>query len=324
VSEENKLGLPGGIKEKAFVEAVEKSGYPLQIVAGALLADRSFELEEEWAFQDPETEQRRTVDIAARLPYPDLLTRSEVTLGPSLALLIECKQSRDPYVFFEAVSPPSLEGFPEVIGLGGDSMSVSMPEGPARTLTIAESLGAHRHPFVTDPPVAASLSRATGDGTKVKLSGEEPYRSLLLPLVKAMSRYRRQWRGDAPDGWDQRHRYDLRAPLAVSVVDAPMIFVGRPSQDPAMRSIQWVRLLVREPVSWTKSNSGMVFQRGGGVVFVDVVHCNFLAEFLDEVLLPFGEMLFTRLGTIPDQVLNRKSTLAELPTEPVAASPRSG
>lgn len=40
-------------------------------------------------------------------------------LSVELSLIIECKQSSNPFIFFEAVSPPSLERFPQVLGWDG-------------------------------------------------------------------------------------------------------------------------------------------------------------------------------------------------------------
>ena len=196
---ENKLGLPPGMKEGTFVNAVKASGYPLQLLVAEALSDRGFDLEEEWAYLDKDEDVRRTVDVSGLLPRQGGPVESErgfVRL--SVALIIECKLSRHPYVFFESVRPPSLMDFPDVVGLGSGLVELRPPQGPPRRpyVGIARVLGSGSNPFVGTPPVASSLSRAVPKGESVQLSGDEPYNSLLLPLTKALAQYQREWRGE--------------------------------------------------------------------------------------------------------------------------------
>ena len=60
--------LGPGMSEEAFRQAVLTSGYPLQTFVSAVLHDGGFRIEEEWAFTDSETSQRRALDLIAELP----------------------------------------------------------------------------------------------------------------------------------------------------------------------------------------------------------------------------------------------------------------
>lgn len=305
--QQGRLSLPEGVKEKVFIDAVQASGYPLQIVVGTALSERGFELEEEWAFEDADSGERRAIDIAARQLSPAGPVSSERgTSELSTVLLIECKQSRHPYVFFESVAPPELGEFPSVSGLGAAPMRVIPPDdgGGARQVPLVRVLGVDAHPFVAGPPVAASLSRANVNGRKVSLSGEEPYRSLLLPLTKALASYRRQWLGRRSETFDPETSFDIRVPLAMAVIDAPMIFVGRPAAEPSFENVEWTRLIVRHPVTWSKSQlTGRLIRGGGGFSVVDVVHRSYMESFLDGILGPFAGQLFSRVEELHDEVL---------------------
>ena len=126
---ELKLGNPAGNKlspgtdADQVLSAVRKSGYPLQTrVANLLRTD--FHLQEEWSYLDPDTRTLRTLDIVAENYFYDLETNGQPRTRPMLSLLIECKQSDLPYVFF-AGSKTYLRTFPVFAGLLHDVVSLS-------------------------------------------------------------------------------------------------------------------------------------------------------------------------------------------------------
>ena len=95
----NKLG--SGVTEKAVNEAVAKSGYPLQTIIARSLRGQEFGVNEEWSYIDRDTSDLRTLDIMAAKLFYDF--ESEPTrVRPTLNLLIECKQSNLPFIFFSA------------------------------------------------------------------------------------------------------------------------------------------------------------------------------------------------------------------------------
>jgi hypothetical protein len=56
--------LRSGTSEEMVLDAIKQSGYPLQLEVANLLKE-NFEIEEEWAFPDSETNTTRTIDIVA-------------------------------------------------------------------------------------------------------------------------------------------------------------------------------------------------------------------------------------------------------------------
>jgi len=301
--QDDHLDLPKGIREEAFIEAVESSGYPLQIVVGAALDERGYALEEEWAFGDPDSGERRAIDVVALRDHQTEPVPSEHGATEfAQVLLIECKQSRHPYVFFESVAPPELAGFPVVLGIGSDQ--VGGKGGARNSVPIGSLLSVQDEPLMKVPPIAASLSRAEPKGEKVVISGEHSYKSLLMPLTKAFANYERQFRGSRPERFGSSERvFKVRLAQPLAVIDAPMIFVGRPSGKPRLQRIEWVRLIVRHPITWHQWQHG-VMQGGGGFTVVDVVHRSFLGSFLDEYWGSFGDQFFGRFAPMNDKILS--------------------
>lgn len=302
------LGLPKGMKEEALMAAIETSGYPLQIVVGAALADRGYLLEEEWAFGDPDTEERRTLDVVGTLTHSDNLIKTpRGSIEPGQALLIECKQSAQPFVFFESVVPPKLAHHPAFLGLETELIA---PPGSLRHrgVPVTSFLELDSDPLLQTPRLAASLTRAEAKGSdKALISGEHAFNSLLIPLTKAFSRYQRQHRGRWPDRLrGAGSQYHTRITMPLAVVNAPMIFVGRPNGEPELEAATWVRLVVRHPVTWHRLDHGTM-QGGGGFTVIDVVHRSFLENFLDHYWTPFTEEFFSRFSTRAEEIFDDES-----------------
>jgi hypothetical protein len=106
---------PAEISDQLVLEAVERSGYPLQIIVADELRRRKFQVRQEWAFVDQDTEQTRAIDLLAQR---DLYSfGEELRVRPSLALVVECKQSELPYVFFLTGTKARSGDFPHFAGL---------------------------------------------------------------------------------------------------------------------------------------------------------------------------------------------------------------
>lgn len=307
--------LPSGIAEKDFRRAVSTSGYPLQIMVAAAFKQRNFYLQEEFAFQDPDEGGRRTLDVLGE-NWSKGFKSSRGTSEFGVTALVECKQSRHPLVLFEAVSPPDLRRFPRMIGYPRQEISVKNdPESrSARILPVMEFLGSMDEEFISEPPVAASMSRAVANGSKVKLSGEEIYRAITMPLIKAASAVRTYWtkpRANSDELWK------LRMVFPIAVVDCPLIFVGQPATAPTVEPQAWVRLAVRDMMSGQRDPWKPL-----GAQIIDVVQREFLETYLDSYLLPFSSTIRERACKIHDQFLNGSVTIDGLdwsapPEEPL-------
>lgn len=296
--------LPKGLDEDAFRSAVSASGYPLQISAAATLKQRRFSLQEEFAFADPDEGARRTLDVIGTRWDPIY----ESDAGKSrfgTTVLVECKQSRHPLVLFESVSPPSLARFPQIVGYPRQEIKVSSTRPPSKTyvVPITTFLGSLDENFISAPSVAASLSRAVPNGKKVALSGEEVYRGITMPLVKAAHAVRKYWGGPQ----NPTKPSNFRSLVPIAVVDSPLIFVSQPTEEPTIEPRPWIRLAVRDPMSG-KENPWEPL----GIEIIDVVQRDFFGTYLDEHLLPFISTLQGRACEVHNHFLRGEATIEDL------------
>jgi hypothetical protein len=276
--------LPAGIAEPDLVAAITSSGYPLQgIVAAKLLP--AFSITEEWGFIDDSTKEHRSLDIYA---FRALADEKQSRRHTGLRVLIECKRSRHPFVFFQQVVSRGAPRFPHINGVPNGSVSIhEAQKGRLIEAWPALALGLDKLPFVAaGPPVCASFSKAIPSGKRVELSGTDPFSTIVLPLVKAL-----------------RHTVGLsRAPqandsifptlnLCLAVLDAPMIVVEAPDQahEPVLRP--WVRVVRHESTADSTPSARSRFYA------IDMVHADFLSTFVSEHLLPFAEEFASRTAT---------------------------
>ena len=201
--------LPPGMAMDDLRTAVLRSGYPFQATVANVLRD-SFDqsenyvtIQEEWAFLDSETNQVRSIDVFAEMSWesiqaPDFCERARI----SICLLNASKAM--PYIFFLRGESPGLHyDFPEITKLRSpDIVTFSEKDGqvkgPGILMSIYDVLAFWTQPFFEFPfPFAISVSKAARN-REVELTGEEAYRSLTLPLMKAADRVQREFRNRTP------------------------------------------------------------------------------------------------------------------------------
>jgi hypothetical protein len=127
--------LKEGVTDAQLEAAVRASGYPLQrVVAEQLLG--VFKVTEEWGYVDRETNIRRALDVFAfrRL-------RETPRLWLDLALLVECKRSDLPFVFFAAAAPQVPHEFPVVAGLRGRAPEIHVAGVGSTSAPASQFLG---------------------------------------------------------------------------------------------------------------------------------------------------------------------------------------
>lgn len=270
--------LASGISEPNLIRAIESSGYPLQgVVASKLQAE--FGVTEEWGYIDRDTKEPRSLDVFAFKKLPD-----DGDLQPHLVLLIECKRSIHPYIFFKNVVDREIPLFPKITGLARKSTTVNESSGRRSSATSGASiLGLAELPFVRPgPPHCSAFAKAVAKGDKVTLSGSSPFNSLILPLVKAYDHASSLY---TTDGNSARLYPTLI--LCVGVLDAPLLLVNSPSQASTPVLAPWVR------VSRQEAHPDHYRIRYVHYV-VDVVHVDFFDEFVSNHLMPFVDEFVSR------------------------------
>lgn len=268
---------------EAFVDAVAGSGYPLQMYAAALLRDQGFRIQEEWAYTDADAGKRRAIDVFAFRVGQERRTDKGST-AMAFDLLIECKQSRHPFVFFQAVDVPSQAEYPtalfghlDIIVGPRTAYPVSPDDNWATRLPLGQLLDIDGLPFIADTPVASSMSVARPQNKRVAMSGDDAYRELVLPLTKAIAAHRSSVRARMSKDED---RQLIRLPLVVALLDAPIFLVSAP--DAAPQPVNRLRLFVRPAVD-PDANA----RRPATIEFVEVVAKRAFSDFLVFELNPF-------------------------------------
>ncbi|MFJ9771986.1 hypothetical protein ACIRVF_12175 [Kitasatospora sp. NPDC101157] len=288
--------LFAGVTGADIQEAIQKSGYPLQAsVADALRTklaehDQQAAIQEEWAFVDPETQQARSIDIFADLPMYKFETEANrPKVLPYLTLLMECKQSELPYVFFlRGDSPGAGSVFPEISGIQNESIRVfskgdEYPPEFSYEMSIHDVLGAYDLDFLDSPTFyAISAAKAVRrGGSKLELTGEDAYRAITLPLLKAADHVRLL---SAPKISDDATL--LRFIVCVAVVKAPMIGSFLHDGKSRLLSLPWVRSSRLEPITETSKKARLT----SIVRHYDIIHESFLPAYLDRLIPDMREI----------------------------------
>ena len=265
--------LPPGLDESKLVDAVRNSGYPLQAVVASALSS-TFTVVEEWGFTDRETEKHRTLDIYA---FRELMS-SDSAFRPRLHLLVECKRSALPYVFFRPGVVGFARDFPQVIGFG--RLSLSLENNAHRDASPAEFFCATELPFASGAAtIASTFAHVEGKDKGLKLSGTVPFNEVVMPLASAMEQVRVMFGGG--------NRNSPMIVLAVGVLDAPMVLAGGTPEVPQVELIPWVRVVHHETVRESNHWRGRHYT-------IDFVHRGFLSSYIDEHALPFAASLTKR------------------------------
>lgn len=286
--------LREGVTEAQLEAAVRASGYPLQrVVAEQLLG--TFQVTEEWGYVDREGE-RRALDVFA---FRRLRETSRLWLD--LALLVECKRSDLPFVFFAAASPRVPQEFPVVAGLRGRAPELHVKGVGSTSAPASRFLGLHDFPFVSSGPTTCSaFTRAERKGKDLDLSGSVPFNQVVLPLISALKHFL---------GLQKTAGSQTQIPACLAhpicVVDAPMVLAEGGPEAPRLTMSPWVRVVRQEAVK--DRDEG--FWRD---YVIDFVHRGYVKTFVHQHLLPFAEQFAERAASVEALLSEGKAGVPDL------------
>ncbi len=284
--------LAAGVTEEDMLAAIEASGYGLQSVAVDKIIATAVDVlqttghptdepvslrihnQEEWSYIDPDSQETRTLDalISINLTNSDYMDKPRAerpaeTIYINLDLLIECKQSELPFVFF--MRSTGTGDVPRVIGLPHDWLSVkSKDDDFPFKMRVYDALGLYNLPLRERPDTAISMTRTHRKGRSLELSGEEAFRSIALPLSKALRYYENLTQTKEPKLYTH-----IKLVMPVAVVRAPMIGVSMEDGSPSMIATPWVRLVRMDP------GDDSPFSQFCQPVAIDVVHIDYLEKY---------------------------------------------
>jgi len=286
--------LQAGISDAQLADATSRSGYPLQLRVARELAAK-FSIGEEWGYVDRDTQEPRSLDIHA---YRSVLADPSSIFHPELVLLIECKRSDLPFVFFASAVQTVPHEYPRLAGLRRKTYDLHKAGSGYREVTPTDFLCLRDMPFVSKgPPVSRAFVKAERSGRDVDLSdvkaertgkvvhlsGEVPYRTVILPLASALQHWVLMRRVE-----NDQQRYYPSLALMVCVLDAPMVLVTGGPQKPELTLQPWVRVARHE----SSHDRDRVSYRH---YVVDCVHVDYLHTFIDEHLWPFAQQVAKRI-----------------------------
>lgn len=268
--------IPSGITEDAIDKAVLKSGYPLQTRISKNLSDRFF-VQEEWSFVDKKTGDVRNTDILAERSFWDE-DKKQPRVRPTLNLIIECKRSELPYIFFLSEDTPSVPHFPFIVGLHDDNIILKTGDDPSTwQMPILSCLGLDDEKFLKgDVNFCSKFSKCERKGDDLILSGETPFNGIVHPLLNAMNHFK-----IAEHPIESAYYFDFHIVLAVGVLDAPMIGVKLVGNKHELVSLPWVRVIKHQ----TDKNPDFSHRRN--VFAIDIVHADFLDTYINDNVFPF-------------------------------------
>jgi hypothetical protein len=281
------------VTEADVLDAVGKSGYPLQNVVSDYLQTATFRTVEEWSYLDKESGQLRTIDVKAEKPLFEY-GKGDIRVRPSLVLLIECKQSQMPYVFFLSRYPiRRVSHFPVFAGLLGEEIAIKTDSDRSTyNVGILGALDLQSRPFlIEDPEFCSSFAKCARKGKELELSGSDPFLNLVSPLVKALQHFH-----TAVKPPNTAEYFNLYLALAVAVIDGPMTGVRVQEGSNKLGFFPWVRTVRHE---YFESDHWM--ERGRAFA-VDIVHKDFLQTHVQNHVLPFAAE-FSGLAIKHDKVL---------------------
>lgn len=279
--------LRAGVDETSLADAIDQSGYPLQSrVVDTILQSLEGRAElravqEEWSYVDEDEGHIRQLDALLSFDVeplsesydPGRPSNPASYLRGSLDFLVECKRSDLPFIcFVRSLGPTEL---PLVGGLPHEELTIHEAAQDAGFMRMSASyaLGCHELPLATADRTAIALTKAHRKGKALELSGEEAFRALALPLLKATSYYLEEIR-PGPG----RLYFDVRAIVPIAVVDAPLVAVHMEAGRPSLEAVPWVRLVRHEPGERRRGWPQV------GVRAFDIVHVDFLSEYATRAL----------------------------------------
>jgi hypothetical protein len=297
--------LPPGLADAGIDAAVKSSGYPLQSRIASLLRDRVDVVEEEWGFVDRDTHELRTLDIRTDTWLFTSNDQINVRVRPHLTMLIECKRSELPWLFFRSTVTPSLEDYPRLEGLNHSEIETYTDiELSTTTFSIQNALSLNALSFlqIDVAAITTAVSRLGRKGSELELSGTDAFSTTVLPLVKAADHFAKT---HAPKP-TYRH-FELHAVLLVCVLEAPIILATVGANDVHMQLSPWIRLTRQEPLP------GAIGGREVSVLHaIDFVHAGFFSAFVDSHVAPFAKDFAARVYKHPEELAQGRGFIVGL------------
>ena len=289
----NNLGA--GLDEKEILEAIDRAGYPLQIVISDKLK-KYVRVQQEWNFTDEDSGKQRAIDIFGNKELYEMKDANKYKIRPALNLIIECKKSITPYVFFLSGDRP-WKDFPMITGIPNESIDISSDDTKdTYVANIIDAISLDEESFVNNPPASSnSFTKCVRGSSKLECSGEEPYNSLILPILKSMNYFKKN------NESVKSNYYNANLILGIGVVDGPMIGVKISEDKISPILLPWVRIIKHQSIEskhWWERDVKYA---------VDIIHKDYFDTYIMNHVLPFAKKFGERMQKHHKIIVNGKA-----------------
>ncbi len=291
--------LPAGIKEQELLETISKSGYPLQTIVGRQLGKQGFEVYEEWSYIDKETNKERNIDIMAKKVLCDFDEKRPPKVTPWLDILVECKKSEMPYVFFLMDSDEFFD-IVSCSGLVKDTIAIES-NGMIGDEQTDEVLGLDKLDFTGGKINRCMTFTKCVRESKLVIRGDESYNEIVMPMIKAAEQFK--IRAKPPKS---AKYFDCHFLACVAVVDAPMVGVKVMDDSNVMTLMPWVRL------TRYLTSSNDIWYGESKELPIDIVHKDYFQTYINNHLQPFANEFSKRVMRHQKELASCKGRIKNL------------
>lgn len=268
--------------EQQIREAIDKSGYLFESQIGYLLREKDYLVTPNYNFEDAETGDSREIDLHAILGYFE----KDLEICLEQLLLIECKKTSNPLVFFSKPKYKELKGFDEYFEIIGAPESFDVPRIKGVTslekyLKLSEF--SHRYKLANTSSQFCMICRK---GKEWEAQHGPVYNGMIVPLIKCLSSEKKRYRKSIPKNY-----IHLEIIYPIVVVDSALYLMN--SETNEMKRKKWI-LFYRQYESKKVKLSAMI----------DFVQCKHINTYLKEINTSFA--------AIRERVIKRRKILLDI------------
>lgn len=169
-----------------IMSALEGSGFLFEQEIATALENSGFHVETSWPYLDQDTKKSREIDLKAIKNY---LHSEEHKLQVFVELLVECKDSRSPFIFLERQkNQRELEHYnPKEYIFPRKNYHQFISDKSYRAVSAFEHLGlAPSHYYFKEQTKVTQFSKIVRKGSDWVANHEGTYDSIFLPMAKAL------------------------------------------------------------------------------------------------------------------------------------------
>lgn len=297
---------PSGPSSEEVLAAVRATGFLLEQEVAQTLQSLGFHSTVSRAFQDPEENKSREVDVTA---YRGTFRDEEIRTSFGVEIIAECKNTSGPFVVVgRSSTAPATQAEarlqpPEATFWAGNRISYPVSGrsdayyqgSPWRWLGFGELPGSlDQQEFIGSQLLR--MNRAHG---KWKADNNQIFDSVVLPMAKALQAFQKERRSDP----SSVRPFDPKFDWASGVVTFPMLVTTADlfQIDADAESVK------AEPVQWVLVERELRTKSFNGKMTIAVVNVDHLSDYVTQQVLAFGHAASAILKLNPKALTARET-----------------